>query len=69
MESAENHARAIRAALAYTGWTQKELADAMEINEDTLGRKLRRPETLTLRDLIMADLAVRWSAHMQEARR
>lgn len=61
MDNAENYARAIRAALAYTGQTQAELAQRMGIHEDTLGRKLRKPRTFTLGDLIAADEAVGWT--------
>ena len=60
MENAENYAKAIRAALAYTGQTQAELAQRMGIHEDTLGRKLRRPGTFTLSELIDANRAVKF---------
>ena len=65
METAENYARAIKAAMAYTGQTQKDLARRMGIHEDTLGRKLRMPRTFTLGDLIEADKAVKWTKHME----
>ena len=65
MESAETYARAIRAAMAYTGQTQHDLAKRMGIHEDTLGRKLRTPWTFTLGDLIEADKAVKWTKHME----
>lgn len=61
MEKAETYANAIRAAMAYTGQTQSELARRMGIHEDTLGRKLRKPRTFTLGDLIAADEAVGWT--------
>lgn len=67
MNAAET-ARAIRAGMAYTGNTQSELAYKMGISEDTLRRKLRRPETLTLGELIAADKAVRWTAFAKEAK-
>lgn len=58
--------RAIRAGMGYTGHTQRELAQKMGISEDTLRRKLRRPEGLTLGELIAADMAVRWTAFVKE---
>lgn len=58
--------QAIIAAIAYTGHTQAELAYQMGISEDTLRRKLRRPERLTLGDLEKADKAVRWTAFAKE---
>ena len=68
MEKAENYARAIRAALAYTGQTQAELAHRMGIHEDTLGRKLRRPGTFTVDELIDADRAVKFERFMEVQR-
>lgn len=65
MEKAEVYANAIRAALAYTGQTQSDLARRMGIHEDTLGRKLRRPRTFTLGDLIEADKAIGWKKIME----
>lgn len=65
MKTAEAYANAIRAALAYTGQTQSELARRMGIHEDTLGRKLRKPRTFTLGDLIEADKAVGWTKIME----
>lgn len=65
MKTAEAYANAIRAAMAYTGLTQSELARRMGINEDTLGRKLRKPRTFTLGDLIEADKAVGWKKIME----
>lgn len=64
MEKAETYSRAIKAALAYTGQTREELATKMDIHPKTLGRKLRRPGTFTLDDLIAADRAVKWTAFM-----
>lgn len=60
--------KAIRAGMAYTGHTQADLALKMGISEDTLRRKLRRPEGLTLGELIAADRAVRWTAFAKEAK-
>lgn len=68
MENAENYARAIRAALAYTGKTQAELAQRMGMHEDTLGRKLRRPVTFTVSELIDADRAVKFERFMEVKR-
>ncbi len=64
MEKAETYGRAIRAGLAFTGWTQAELAQRLGIHEDTLGRKLKNPGSLTLAELIAADRAVKWTAFM-----
>lgn len=69
MEKAEHYARAIRAGLAYTGTTRRELAAKMGLHYDTLGRKLKHPEGFTLSDLEKADRAVRWTAFMEEADR
>lgn len=69
MEKAEQYARAIKAGLAYTGTTRRELARKMGLHYDTLGRKLKDPAGFTLRDLEKADRAVRWSAFMEEAKR
>lgn len=60
--------KAIRAAMGYTGHTQAELADRMGISEDTLRRKLRRPEDFKVGELIAADKAVRWTAFAKEAK-
>lgn len=65
MQTAETYARRIKAAMAYTGQTRAELAQRMGIHEDTLGRKLRKPRTFTLGDLIAADEAVGWT-HIME---
>lgn len=64
MEKAETYARAIKAGLAFTGTSREELAKRMGINIDTLGRKLKNPGGLTLRELDAADRAVRWTAFM-----
>lgn len=61
MEKAETYSSAIKAALAYTGRSREELARKMGIHVDTLGRKLKRPGSLTLDELIAADNAVKWS--------
>ena len=68
MHKAEEYARAIRAALAYTGQTRAELAQRMGMHEDTLGRKLRRPGTFTLSELIDASRAVRFEKFMEVQR-
>lgn len=68
MQKAEEYARAIRAVLAYTGKTQAELAQRMGIHEDTLGRKLRRPGTFTVSELIDADRAVKFERFMEVQR-
>lgn len=60
--------KAIRAAMGYTGHTQSELAEMMEISEDTLRRKLRRPEDFKVGELIAADKAVRWTQFAKEAK-
>ena len=60
--------KAIRAAMGYTGRTQSELAEMMEISEDTLRRKLRRPEDFKVGELIAADRAVRWTQFAKEAK-
>lgn len=65
MQKAEEYTRAIRAALAYTGQTQAELAQRLGIHEDTLGRKLRRPGTFTVSELIDADRAVKFERFME----
>lgn len=65
MERAETYARAIRAAMAFSGQTQQDLAKRMGIHEDTLGRKLRMPRTFTLGDLIEADKAVKFTRFME----
>lgn len=65
MQKAEMYASAIRAAMAFSGQTQQDLARRMGIHEDTLGRKLRNPRTFTLGDLILADNAVKWTKHME----
>lgn len=68
MENAENYAIAIRAALAYTGQTRAELAQRMGMHEDTLGRKLKRPGTFTVDELIDADRAVKFERFMEVKR-
>lgn len=68
MEKAETYSRAIKAALAYTGQTREELANKMDIHVKTLGRKLRRPGTLTLEELIRADKAIKWSQFLGGAK-
>lgn len=68
MQKAEEYARAIRAALAYTGQTRAELAQRMGMHEDTLGRKLKRPGTFTVSELIDADLAVKFERFMEVQR-
>ena len=68
MEAATTYARAIKAGLAYTGVTREELARKMGIHIDTLGRKLKDPGGLTLRELEAADKTIRWSAFMGEAK-
>lgn len=65
MQKAEEYARAIRAALAYTGKTQAELAARMGMHEDTLGRKLKRPGSFTVEELINADRAVMFERFME----
>lgn len=65
MERAEAYSRAIRAGMAYVGMSQEKLAARMGIHPDTLGRKLKRPGTLTLDELIAADGAVCWTAFVQ----
>ncbi len=60
--------KAIRAAMGYTGRTQSELAEMMKISEDTLRRKLRRPEDFKVGELIAADKAVRWTQFAKEAK-
>lgn len=60
--------KAIRAGMAYTGHTQADLALKMGISEDTLRRKLRRPEDFKVSELIAADKAVRWTAFAKEAK-
>lgn len=60
--------KAIRAAIGYTGRTQSELAEMMEISEDTLRRKLRRPEDFKVGELIAADKAVRWTQFAKETK-
>lgn len=61
MEKAETYAKAIKAALAYTGQTREGLSARMGIHPDTLGRKLRRPRTFTLGDLIEADKTIHFT--------
>lgn len=58
---AEAYAKAIRAALAYTGQTQEDLAKRLHIHKDTLGRKLRQPRSLTLGDIEDADKAIHFT--------
>lgn len=65
MQKAEDYARAIKAALAYTGKTQAELAERMGMHEDTLGRRLKRPGTFTVDELINADRAVKFERFME----
>lgn len=64
MKKAEEYAKAIRAALAYSGRTQADLAERMGISADTLGRKLKHPQALTLLDLIQADELIKWTNFM-----
>lgn len=66
MKSAAEHAKAIRAALAYTGHTQEELARKMGISTDTLTRRMKTPGRFTLDELSAADKAVRWTHFLQE---
>ena len=68
MESAEIYADAIRAAMAGARCSREKLAGYMGIHEDTLGRKLRNPGTLTLKDLIAADLAIKWTGYLRGGR-
>ena len=65
MEKAETYAKAIKAALAYSGQNRGELARRIGIHLDTLGRKLRRPETFTLGDLIRADREIRFTQFIE----
>ena len=65
MQKAEMYASVIRAAMAFSGQTQQDLAKRMGIHEDTLGRKLRMPRTFTLGDLIEADKAVKFTRFME----
>lgn len=53
---------AIKAGLAYTGVTRKELADRLGMHYDTLNRKLRMEQHFDLHELEAADRAVKWSA-------
>lgn len=55
---------AMKAGMAYTGVTRRELAKAMGIHYDTLGRKLRQEEPLTLPEMVAADRVIKWSAFM-----
>lgn len=55
---------AIKAGMAFTGVSRRELAKAMGIHYDTLGRKLRQEEPLTLPEMVAADRVVKWSAFM-----
>lgn len=68
MKNAETYANAIRAAMAFTGQTQHDLARRMGIHEDTLGRKLKSPRTFTLGDLIEADRAVKFERFLEVQR-
>lgn len=70
MERAETYAKAIKAALGYTGWSREQLAERMKIHIDTLGRKLNRdPGKLTLDELIRADSLIGWTLFLPERRK
>lgn len=60
----KDYIAAMKAGMAYTGVTRKELAKAMGIHYDTLGRKMRGEEPLTLPEMVAADRVVKWSAFM-----
>lgn len=55
---------AIRAGMAYTGVTRRELAAKLGMHYDTLNRKLRQEKHFDLQEMEAADRAVRWSAHI-----
>lgn len=65
MEKAEKYARAIRAALGYTGTTQEELAGHIGIVPETLSRKMKNPGRLRLAELEKADELIGWSYFMK----
>ena len=55
---------AIKAGMAYTGVTRRELAAKLGMAYDTLNRKLRQEKHFDLLEMEAADRAVRWSAHI-----
>lgn len=67
MEKAEI-GRALKAGMAYSGTSRRELSRVMGIHVDTLGKKLKDPSTLTVAQLIAADKAIRWTAFMEGQR-
>ena len=69
MESAETYSQAIKAALAFTGTTRQALADAMGVSLDTLGRRLKKPKTLTLDNMIKADLKIHFTRFLAVGKR
>ena len=68
MEKAEAYANAIKAALAISGQSRGDLARRLGIHLDTLGRKLRRPESFTLGELIRADSEIRFMRLVERRR-
>lgn len=66
MESAETYAKAIIAALAYSGQNRGELARKMGIHQNTLERKLSKPESFTLGELVKADRIIRFTQFIGE---
>ena len=61
MEKAETYGRAIRAGLAFTGWTQAELAKRLGIAPETMSRKMRRPEMFTGAEIETIQRTFRWA--------
>ena len=68
MERPETYAKAIKAALAYSGQSRGELARRMGIHYETLGRKLRSPETFTLGELTKADRILRFTQFIGDSK-
>lgn len=65
----KSYIAAIKAGMAYTGVTRMELAKALGIHYDTLGRKLRQQEPILLSEMVIADRIVRWSDFIKEGKR
>lgn len=65
----KDYIAAIKAGLAYTGITRRELADRLDMNYYTLNRKLKMErQHFSLDEMERADTVIRWSKHLGGAK-